>query len=61
MSIKMFSDFTNVIPILAKGDAFNVKEVTEVKRSIIEKAEELAIQFFDIRSVIDNIQDDRER
>jgi len=43
MSIRQLQEFTNIIPVLAKGDSFNVKEVKEVKSNIIERAEELGI------------------
>lgn len=60
-SVKAIQEFTNVIPILAKGDSYTVQELSVVKKKIVERAEELKVDFFNIRSTLDDISDVRKR
>ena len=61
LAIKEFQEFTNVIPLLAKGDSFEKAELKKVKSNIVEQAKTLGAQFFDIVSTINDIQDEKER
>lgn len=61
LSIKVFQEHTNVIPIIAKGDQFTVAEIKMVKRNLVEKAKESGVSFFDVQSVINDIGNDKIR
>lgn len=57
VSTKIIQEFTNVIPILAKGDSYTMQELRVVKRTIVERANELDVEFFNIRSTLEDIED----
>lgn len=60
-SVKAIQEFTNVIPILAKGDSYTMQELKVVKKTLCDRARELKIDFFDIRSTLEDIEDERKR
>jgi septin family protein len=53
--VKKFEKFTSVIPILAKGDQFEAREMNEVKLDLITKASDRNIKFYDCKQAIENI------
>ena len=60
-SVKVIQEFTNVIPILAKGDSYTMNELKQVKSKIVQRADQFGIKFFDIRSTLEDIEDKNKR
>ena len=50
-----------MIPILAKGDSYTTQELRSVKKTIVKRATELDVDFFDIRSTLEDIEDKKKR
>lgn len=50
--MKKFRKYCNIIPVLARGDAYIVDEIREMKEKLIEKAHNLKIDWFDFSEVI---------
>lgn len=55
-ALKEFQEFTNIIPLIGKGDSFEKAELKKVRRSIVQRAFELGVKFFDVVSTLDDIQ-----
>ncbi len=47
MLMKKIQKYSNVIPIIPKGDSYTVEEIHEIKRNIIQQAAEQKIKWFD--------------
>jgi septin family protein len=60
IAIKEFQKFTNIIPILAKGDEFTPEELKLVKENILKDGNEYQVKFFDIIYAIDKLDLDKE-
>jgi len=63
ISVAQFSEFTNVIPVIAKRDTFTVSELKQIKRDIMrevydyQKSKKIySSVFFDIEKAIDNTE-----
>lgn len=52
MLMKKFQKYTNIIPVIPKGDSYTVEEINEMKMSIIQQAAEQQIKWFDCFEVI---------
>ena len=61
LSIKEFQNYTNVIPLLAKGDSFEPAEMRQVKENIMQLASKLDVRFFDVEGTINDIKDETNR
>lgn len=44
--MKKFQKYTNIIPVIPKGDSYTVEEINEMKKSIIEQAAKQQIRWF---------------
>lgn len=60
-SVRVIQEYSNVIPILAKGDSFTLEELKHVKQKIVKRAKELKVEFFNIRSTLEDIEDTHKR
>jgi len=61
LAIKEIQPYTNVIPLLAKGDSFEKPELKKVKSNIVEMAQKQKVEFFDVVSTIDDIRNETQR
>jgi septin family protein len=49
--MKRLQKYGNIIPVIAKGDAYSKEEVNEVKRLFFEKTNKKGLSLFDFESV----------
>ena len=49
--MKKLKKYCNIIPILAKGDSYTVKEIREMKLNLIKEAYDYKIDWFDFAEV----------
>ena len=52
ISVKEIQEYTNVIPLISKGDSFMPNELKKVKSEIMNKSKLFDVNFFDINSTI---------
>jgi len=45
--MKKLSKYTNVLPILAKGDSYTYQEIIEIKNQILNESIKQKLSFFD--------------
>ena len=50
--MKRLQRYGNIIPVIAKGDAYSKEEVTEVKRLFFEKIDKKGLELFNFETVI---------
>jgi septin family protein len=49
--MKKLKKYCNIVPILAKGDSYTVKEIREMKLNLIKEAYDYKIDWFDFAEV----------
>ncbi len=57
--MKRLQRYGNIIPVIAKGDAYSKEEVTEVKKLFFEKINKKGLELFNFESVIEYLRNYR--
>lgn len=52
--MKRLQRYGNIIPVIAKGDAYSKEEVTEVKKLFFEKINKKGLELFNFESALEN-------
>jgi len=50
--MKKLKKYCNIIPILAKGDSYTIKEIKEIKQNFLSEAHDSKLEWFDFEEAL---------